>query len=129
MTFPFSCKISGGQDSIRQKFTGYERDNETNLDFAEARYFGSGLGRFTSADPKPIGNPRTANPQDLNLYVYVSNNPLLYFDPNGEEKIIVYIRTFIPDKEATTPTGRKFEGTIEKQVKVLSDTGPCIELK
>jgi RHS repeat-associated protein len=38
-------------DSIRQKFTGYERDDETNLDYAKARYFGSSFGRFTSPDP------------------------------------------------------------------------------
>jgi RHS repeat-associated protein len=37
-------------DSIRQKFTGYERDVETGLDYAHARYFASAQGRFTSPD-------------------------------------------------------------------------------
>ncbi|MCV4567421.1 hypothetical protein OFB72_33210, partial [Escherichia coli] len=41
----------GGQDSISQKFTGYQRDNETGLDFAEARYYKNQHGRFTAVDP------------------------------------------------------------------------------
>ncbi|HEX7958118.1 MAG TPA: LamG-like jellyroll fold domain-containing protein, partial [Pyrinomonadaceae bacterium] len=35
-------------DGLRQKLTGYERDNETGLDYAQARYYASSQGRFTS---------------------------------------------------------------------------------
>ncbi len=44
-------------DKARQKFTGYEADAETGLNFAEARYDSSVQGRFTSADllPVPLG--------------------------------------------------------------------------
>ncbi len=38
-------------DSVRQKFTLKERDNETGLDYFGARYYGSSQGRFTSPDP------------------------------------------------------------------------------
>jgi hypothetical protein len=34
----------GGGDTDRKKFTGYERDSETGLDFAQARYFSSTEG-------------------------------------------------------------------------------------
>jgi len=34
-------------DSVRQKFTQKERDNETGLDYFGARYYGSIQGRFT----------------------------------------------------------------------------------
>lgn len=38
-------------DGVRQKFgDGYERDDETGLDYAKARYFSSTQGRFTSVD-------------------------------------------------------------------------------
>jgi RHS repeat-associated protein len=70
----------GGQDSVRQKFTGYERDGETNLDFAQARYHNSNLGRFSSADP--LGGTLLV-PQSLNKYVYVANNPMNFVDPSG----------------------------------------------
>jgi RHS repeat-associated protein len=77
--------ISGyvSNDSLRQKFTGYERDEETGLDFAQARYFNSGLGRFMSIDP--LGkSEKLEDPQTWNRYAYVLNNPLRYTDPDGQ---------------------------------------------
>jgi hypothetical protein len=50
------------------------------LDFFGARYFSSAQGRFTSPDPV-AGS--IFNPQTLNLYAYVWNNPLRYTDPTG----------------------------------------------
>jgi len=69
-------------DSVRKQFTGYERDTETDLDYAQARMFGSGFGRFTSPDPL-MASARKARPQTFNRYVYVANNPLNYVDPSG----------------------------------------------
>jgi RHS repeat-associated protein len=65
---------------VRQKFTGYEADYETGLNFAQARYQSSVQGRFTSADPLS-GNPH--RPQSWNRYAYVLNNPLKLIDPTG----------------------------------------------
>jgi RHS repeat-associated protein len=69
-------------DGLRQKFTQKERDNETGLDFFEARYYSSMLGRFTSADSWA---GRMLNPQTLNSYSYVRNNPLKFVDPTGHQ--------------------------------------------
>jgi RHS repeat-associated protein len=69
-------------DNVRQKFTGYERDGETGLDFAEARYFGSTLGRFTSVDPLGA-SAKAANPQTFNRYAYALDNPLRHTDSTG----------------------------------------------
>jgi RHS repeat-associated protein len=80
-----SAQGYGGQDSIRQKFTGYERDTETDLDFAQARMYSYSFGRFSSPDPIMMTKERLADPQAINLYVYTRNNPLIYIDPNGEE--------------------------------------------
>src|SRR5262249_32446450 len=44
-------------DDTRQKFTSKERDNESNLDYFQARYFSSVQGRFTSPDELQ-GGPR-----------------------------------------------------------------------
>ena len=70
-------------DTIRKQFTGYERDDETNLDFAQARYFANGYGRFSTPD-NFLNATRAENPATWNLYVYVLNNPLRYIDPTGE---------------------------------------------
>ena len=69
-------------DGVRQKFTGYERDSESGLDFAEARYYSSGHGRFTTVDPL-MASAVTANPQTFNRYSYVGNSPLTLIDPSG----------------------------------------------
>ena len=74
---------SGLPDPLRHKFTGtYERDVETNLDYAQARYYASAHGRFTSADPL-LASARAADPQTWNRYAYCGNNPLNRVDPSG----------------------------------------------
>jgi RHS repeat-associated protein len=77
------------EDSTRQKFTGKERDNETGLDYFEARYFSSAQGRFTSADPLYFQVMMAIDPQRFNLYSYARNNPLKFIDPSGEK---LYLR-------------------------------------
>ncbi len=69
-------------DKIRQKFTGYQRDEETQLDFAEARYYNNKHGRFTAVDPL-LASGKSANPQTFNRYVYVMNRPLILTDSTG----------------------------------------------
>ncbi|MEO8648324.1 MAG: RHS repeat-associated core domain-containing protein, partial [Acidobacteriota bacterium] len=62
--------------------TGYERDNESDLDFAQARMFSYSHGRFTSPDPLRE-SAKTNNPQSWNRYSYTFNNPLNLVDPTG----------------------------------------------
>ena len=83
------------------KFTGKERDPESGLDYFIARYYASAYGRFTSTDPKGIALRHLLNPQKLNKYSYVLNNPLNLFDPNGMEEVTITFRTFIPQKSVT----------------------------
>jgi RHS repeat-associated protein len=73
----------GAADGVRQKFTSQERDNETRLDYMQARYFASMQGRFTSADT--VGGS-IGNPQSLNRYAYVGNNPMNFSDPTGHDR-------------------------------------------
>jgi RHS repeat-associated protein len=68
--------------SLRQKFTGQERDAESGLDYFLARCYASGQGRFTSVDPL-LASARAGNPQSWNRYAYVINNPLRLVDPSG----------------------------------------------
>ncbi|MBX3267507.1 MAG: RHS repeat-associated core domain-containing protein [Acidobacteria bacterium] len=69
-------------DNIRQKFTGYQKDKETSLDFAEARMYENRLGRFTAVDPL-LGSGVIKEPQSFNRFVYVMNNPVNSTDPTG----------------------------------------------
>jgi RHS repeat-associated protein len=67
-------------DGTRQQFTGHERDAETGLDFMQARHYNGQQGRFVSVDTV---SGKLTDPQSLNLYAYVDNNPLRYTDPSG----------------------------------------------
>ena len=73
--------------SIASRYTGKERDAESGLDYFGARYYASSMGRWTSPDwaDKPEAVPYSSldNPQSLNLYEYVGNNPLSQADPDG----------------------------------------------
>jgi len=69
------------------KFTGKERDAESGLDNFGARYFASGMGRFMTPDwsARAIAVPYAVygDPQSLNLYGYVRNDPVSGVDPDG----------------------------------------------
>jgi RHS repeat-associated protein len=77
-----SASIGYGDDSVRQKFTGYERDDETGLDFAQARYYSNIQGRFTSPDPL-LASGIEEEPQSWNRYTYCLNHPLKFTDTTG----------------------------------------------
>jgi RHS repeat-associated protein len=61
-------------------FTSYERDSESGNDYAMARFNVSRLGRFSS--PDPLGGS-IGDPQSLNRYPYVNNDPINGMDPLG----------------------------------------------
>jgi RHS repeat-associated protein len=70
-------------------FTGKQHDAETNLDDFDARYYSAGLGRFMipdwAAKATAVPYAKFGDPQSLNLYAYVRNNPLSRADTDGHE--------------------------------------------
>ena len=85
-----NCVMSQGlTDTSPMHFTGKQLDAETGNDYFGARYLGTGtnLGRFMtpdwSAQPVPVPFAKLYDPQTLNLYVYLRNNPLNTTDPDG----------------------------------------------
>jgi RHS repeat-associated protein len=79
-----------GTDSSPLHFTGKERDSESGLDNFEARYDASSLGRFMT--PDPMGG-HLENPQSLNKYAYVLNNPTSLTDPTGLDSYLSCTQT------------------------------------
>ncbi len=78
--FPFGEAWYETGTASKWKFTSYERDGESGLDQAMFRYVSSRLGRFITADPL-AGNTR--DPQSLNRYAHVRNDPNNLLDPLG----------------------------------------------
>jgi RHS repeat-associated protein len=69
-----------GSTPTTYKFTGQRLDDSTGLYFYQSRYYDPALGRFIAPDTIV---PEPGNPQALNRYAYVTNNPLKYTDPSG----------------------------------------------
>jgi RHS repeat-associated protein len=92
--YPFGGELqfSAADATNHYKFTGKERDAETNLDYFGARYYSSTLGRWVSADwsaiPAPVPYADFADPQSLNLYTYVRNLPTTKVDPEGHHPVL-----------------------------------------
>jgi RHS repeat-associated protein len=86
LSLPFgdALNCSGGIDPSEHHFTGKERDAETGFasgnDYFGTRYYGSSMGRFMSPDPT---GGHLEDPQTLNRYSYVGNNPVSRTDPTG----------------------------------------------
>ena len=62
------------------KFSGKERDPDMGSDYFGARFYKYTMARFYS--PDPLGGS-LGDPQTLNRYTYVRNNPLRFTDPTG----------------------------------------------
>jgi RHS repeat-associated protein len=81
------------QDTIREKFTGHERDlgnpagSGDDLDYMHARFCSPLTGRFLSTDTKN-GRQAKGSPQDQNRYSYGAGNPAKYLDLDGREVIL-----------------------------------------
>ncbi len=69
-----------GDNYAHYRYTGQEYDPEIGLYNYKARLYAPSIGRFISPDPIV---PEPGNPQSLNRYAYVMNNPLKYVDPSG----------------------------------------------
>jgi RHS repeat-associated protein len=74
---PYGEKLNGVNDKIG--YTGHAYDAESQLTYAQARFYDPAVGRFMSVDP--IGF--TGNPFTFNRYAYVNNNPYGGTDPSG----------------------------------------------
>ncbi len=69
-------------EEIRQDYTGYQKDDESGLEFAQARYYNTKHGRFTSVDPL-VASANVKDPQTFNRYSYAMNSPYKFTDPLG----------------------------------------------
>ena len=64
-------------EPTEEGFTGHERDAETSMLYAGARYYLPALGRWTAVDPLADQFP------SVSPYNYALNNPVSLLDPDG----------------------------------------------
>ena len=83
--YPYGARRGVPFNTITAKhFTGQYHETALpggeGLSYYGARWYDPRFGRFLSADTIV---PNASNPQDLNRFAYVRNNPVRYIDPTG----------------------------------------------
>jgi RHS repeat-associated protein len=86
--YPFGGEVAYTNScSQNYKFEGKERDTETGNDDFGARYYSNRFARWLSSDwssvPVPVPYANLANPQTLNLYAMVADDPESFADLDG----------------------------------------------
>src|SRR5262249_44884313 len=104
---PYGATSFGSFTKKRYRFTGKERDEDSGLYYHGARYYAPWLGRWVSCDPAGMVD-------GINLYEYVSSNPIVLIDKYGlsesqavPPKVIITITT--TTTEYYTPQGTRTE--------------------
>ncbi len=126
---------------LAYKFTGKERDAESGLDNFGARYNSSQYARFMT--PDPMGG-KLADPQTLNKYPYVRNNPLTLTDPTGlytigcnngvtdcqkqEKNFDKALQKALKSKDASVRNAAAAYGPLSKQAGDAGDNGVNVTL-
>ena len=89
--YPYGGLAPTSTDTVPQnyKFNGKERDAESGLDEFGARYYAPMIGRFMTPDwaARPTAVPYAVfgDPQSLNLYGFVRNDPVSRADADGHD--------------------------------------------
>lgn len=91
------------------RFAGIDGDPGSSTNEARFRQYNPTAGRWMSPDPY-AGSYDASDPQSMNRYAYVLNQPFNYVDPQGLAVCIVYS---VPDQAALHGDGN---GTIQKSI-------------
>jgi RHS repeat-associated protein len=124
---------TGSTTLTASKFTSYERDNSTGLDYANARMFSATRARFTKPDPGWLKAASMHKPQTMNRYAYADNDPVNLVDPSGEDPISVAnliwnamtrLGLFLADSVSISDSVGRATGEEEGRRKVRDDEDP-----
>ena len=128
MSLPYGDSETCGPTPAENLYTGKARDAETaggvspfgtnqGNDYFGARYYSSVMGRWLSPDygAGPVPYASYTNPQSLNLYAYVGNNPLGGVDANGHQCEFNYQDTHCGAESLETDFGASLRGSFYSQ--------------
>jgi RHS repeat-associated protein len=93
-------------------YTGHQWDNDTGLNYMQARYYDPLLARFYSNDPAGY----TGDITTFNRYSYVGNNPYKYTDPNGKNRILARMAGALKSPKLT---GRQIARAVKNTLEAI----------
>jgi len=121
LPFGDGANCSGTNWSLND-FTGFLHDPETGLEHAWFRKYSGIQGRWTTPD-LTLDSMNVMNPQSLNRYAYVENNPLINLDPQGLRLVRIDLddgTSFLVDSDDLVALGFTFEFGDDGRIKVWS---------
>ncbi len=80
--YPYGESKTGASGDDREQFATYTRDEQSGLDYANQRWYASGVGRFNSPDPAVKGSNSNSS-SAWNQYLYVLADPVGFTDRKG----------------------------------------------
>jgi RHS repeat-associated protein len=86
--YPYGQEKPSATTNGTEKFTGYFRDAETGLDYADQRFHNPGTGRFLTPDLFQNSAGPT-DPGSWNRYAYTRGDPVNRVDPSGLYDLVV----------------------------------------
>jgi RHS repeat-associated protein len=97
-----SDRFTSGTMPTTYRYTGQRAEQGIGLYYYNARWYDAALGRFAQADTIV---PQPGNPQSLNRYSYVLNNPLRYVDPtgHGEQDYYMFVQGCLSSSSPCDP--------------------------
>ena len=103
---------STDNDANPFRYCGEYFDEETGTIYLRARYYDPSTGRFTREDPIRDG---------LNWYTYAGNNPVMFIDPSGYQRVAGYYRINGLYGWYSDPDASEF-GEASDTYKIIDDT-------
>ena len=92
--YPYGQEKPSATTNGTEKFTGYFRDAESGLDYADQRYHNPGTGRFLTPDPY-MASVGPADPGSWNRYAYTRGDPVNRYDrlglQDGDENLLGWV--------------------------------------
>jgi len=104
--FPFGETRAGGAEN-KYLFNSKEYEADIGVYYYGARYYAPEVRRWVQADPI-LQN--LYDPQSLNRYSYVRNNPVKYLDPSGNQYMLPGIEQFLYPTTTAVVTGATYVG-------------------
>jgi RHS repeat-associated protein len=131
---PFGQEVSAELTSNHYKFNGKERGeaSEGGLDYFGARYYSSVLGRWMTPDwsttSSSVPYARFTDPQSLNLYNYVTDDPLSRTDVDGHFQSAPANQSCGNNNGDSCSPAENFSSAMKNLLSIKYETGGGVEI-